>query len=130
MSAKKLNATGTYATACGIFRAAPTTLECLQCNAAIEESFGNRAQLDPGSSERHANLIALHGLVVPTHDQRIGVMLDLVHPLGLRRRLGGQGGKAWLRLKPWGRMHRRPIHSKSPAVANRHNRRLVVEQPA
>jgi len=85
MSAKKLNATGTYATACGIFRAAPTTLECLQCNAAIEESFGNRAQLDPGSSERPANLIALHGLVVPTHDQRIGVMLDLVHPLGLRR---------------------------------------------
>jgi hypothetical protein len=35
-----------------------------------------------------------HGWAVPAHDQSIAVVLDLVHPVGTRRRLGGQGRNA------------------------------------
>jgi DNA methylase len=37
-----------------------------------------------------------NGLAVPTHDQPIAVVLDLVHPVGPGRRLGGQRGDAGL----------------------------------
>jgi len=41
MSSKTLNATGMYAAACAIFRVARRLWNVSQCNAGIEESYGN-----------------------------------------------------------------------------------------